>query len=266
MNRVCPYCGTEVPCDLARPGSPTVFCPGCGHELDLPENPQPTPPPAPPAAPCDGMATLADQLAPGPAAEPIPWEGEAGFCNRLMGTVAAVLFSPTKAFRVPGRPEPRWALTFGLIMVILGSCATLLWSYKLGELRVARIVVIYILVFTPLVAVLGLYLAATLVHFFLWICRGAQQGFGATFRVVGYAQAAAVFQLLPVVGNWIASVWQLVSMTIGLAETHHISRGRAFLALILPLIVTLVLAAVAIVAATGLEISQLRQAFTELGF
>lgn len=279
MNRVCPYCGTEVPFNLARPGAETIFCPGCGHELDLPKNPQPEPPPAaaplpPPApesqpvfeAPGEGVATAADQVAPAPVGEPIPWEGEAGFFSRLLGTIAAVLFSPAQAFGAPARPGQRWALTFGVILTTLGSCAGLLWSYRLGELEAPRHIVIFLLVFMPLFALLGMYLASAWVHFFLWVIRGAKRGFTPTFRVVSYSQATAVFVLLPYVGGWISTIWQLVAMTIGLAQAHGISRGRAFMSLVLPLLVAMVLGVLIFVAATGLELSQLRRALTELGF
>lgn len=267
MNRVCPFCGSEVPFELARPGAETIFCPGCGHELDLPVNPQPEPPlgspplPEPPAAepafaaPYDGLAAATDQLGPMEVVEPIAWEGDAGFLSRLFATVSAVLFHPSQAFRAPAAPGHRWALSFGVIVTTLASCVSLLWSYSLGELTIGRTALITVLVVMPLVSVVALYVAAGMVHFFLWAVRGAKTGFFPTFRALGYTQATAIFQLIPMVGSIVAGIWQLVALTHALAESHGITRARAFVALLLPLLLLVVLLLIGMTIAANMGIS-----------
>lgn len=90
----------------------------------------------------------------------------------------------------------------------------------------------------PIILVIGAFVGSGIMHLALMVVGGATRPFEATFRVLCYASGAtAVLQLLPGCGALIAAIWTIVAEIIGLAEVHNIGKGRAALAVFLPLIV-----------------------------
>lgn len=90
----------------------------------------------------------------------------------------------------------------------------------------------------PIFVAIGAFVGSGLVHLSLMVVGGARRPFEATFRVMCYAGGStAVLQLLPVCGALIGAVWALVAQVIGLAEVHGIGKGRALVAVLLPMIV-----------------------------
>jgi hypothetical protein len=76
----------------------------------------------------------------------------------------------------------------------------------------------------------------------LLILRGGKNGFGSTFRVVSYSQAAQLCGLVPFVGGFVGGIWQLIVMIVGLKEIQETSYFRVIMAFLIPVaaIVTLV--------------------------
>lgn len=239
MQPSCPYCGSDLDLGQARPGSQpgTVLCPTCGQELDRPGPALDAPPP---------QET-------GPAPHMPAWEGEGGFFRRILRTTGQVLGRPGRFFAAPAHRGYAWSLSYGLIVGTFSAAAQTLWSQYLASRHVPLGHTLWGLIFTPLIILVGLFLSAWVLHFFLFIVGGAKKGVQATFRVVAYTEAVSLFMVLPVVGVPISFVWGLVSATAGLAAAHGISRGRAFLALVLPVVVliALVVGAVVLVIALG---------------
>jgi hypothetical protein len=89
-------------------------------------------------------------------------------------------------------------------------------------------------VFGAVFVVIGVFIAAGVLHLMLLLLGGARRDFEATFRVVSYAQATSILFLLPFCGQLIGGIWSLVLYVIGLAEVHQISHGRATAAVLLP--------------------------------
>jgi hypothetical protein len=89
--------------------------------------------------------------------------------------------------------------------------------------------------FGAVFVVIGLFIAAGVLHLMLLLLGGARRDFEATFRVVSYAQATSILFLLPFCGQVIGGVWCLVLYVVGLAEVHRIGHGRAVAAVLLPL-------------------------------
>jgi hypothetical protein len=90
-------------------------------------------------------------------------------------------------------------------------------------------------VFGGVFVVIGLFVAAAILHLMLLLLGGARRDFEATFRVVSFGHATSLLLLLPFCGQVIAAVWSLVLMVIGLAEAHRIGHGKAAAAVLLPL-------------------------------
>ncbi len=276
MTRYCPYCGSQLPPPEAGLPGLTQRCPTCAQEIDAPQAApgSDAAPPPPPLPQCDGLASLAEQLGRAPsgheesAAQPAAapeapaWEGEAGFLAGLTRTTGQMLFHPRRTMAAAGLPGQRMPLTYSLIMGTLCGAANVMWGQLLDRTPLSSEMALTVLALTPLINLLGLYLGAGVTHLMLLMVGGAKNGFNATFRVMGYANAAGVWLFIPWLGLALSLVWSLAIMVGGLSGAHGVSRGRAFwslaafLLLLMGLALMLSLAAGLIAALLGLSMSQ----------
>jgi hypothetical protein len=184
----------------------------------------------------------------------LPWEHrhERGFANAFIETLAMVLTKPDLAFRTMktegGLAEP---LIYALIGGCVGGIVSLLLSLGLQSMGLFAgqrdaftamagmgIGMIALIVLVPVFIVIGLFIAAAIVHLCLMIVGGANKSFEATFRVLAFSHGSTgPLQIIPVCGGLIAGVWALVVNCIGLARAHETTTGRAVLAVFLPLVV-----------------------------
>lgn len=193
-----------------------------------------------------------------------PWEqrAEIGFWSALTGTVTDVLFSPGATFsqmkRSGGLRGPLW---YAIILGYLGMLAAIVFqsllSSRFSHLESSRQVGFGVIVFLalvgPIVIALATFLSSALLHLMLLIVGGANRPFETTFRVICYASGSAmVFNLIPVCGGVIYSMWYLVIASIGLARAHETSTGRAVIALLLPMILCCGLGIVAVASVSSL--------------
>lgn len=206
-----------------------------------------------------------------------PWENRAelGFFGALFQMISAVLFEPVKTFRAMpvvggfGAPLLFYALCVTLAAVAGVIYQVLLEAYVPGAASEDEYIsymfgtyagVGLLLISLPVMVAMAAFVGATFTHLSLMIVGGAKKSYEATFRVFCYAGGATgIIQLLPVCGALIAGVWNIVAMTIGLSEVHGISRGRALVAVLLPLIfccaavAAVFLLAVSVLGLAGLE-------------
>ncbi|MBI4800813.1 MAG: YIP1 family protein [Desulfarculus sp.] len=268
MPAFCPYCGAEVDPATAAPGGlpDTLLCPVCGQEQDRPAA-GPQPPLSPPPLPtCDALASLLghpEPPPPPPPAGPGPaWEGEGGLLKRLWRSTWQVMGHPGRVLAGPGRPELSWCLSYGLVVGTFSSALTLMWGLVLGESTLSTRGALWLLFLAPLITLAGLFIKAGVLHAMLFILGGAKHGFKATFRVNAYGEAAGILALLPAVGTAAVIVWNLVILTAGLAAAHGIGKGRAFCAMLLPLLLVLLLVLLAV---TLLGLTALWAVLAEIG-
>jgi len=91
-----------------------------------------------------------------------------------------------------------------------------------------------------LFVLLGILLNGLILHLFLALFGGANQGLTITLRVVAYAQAPTILAVVPILGSCVGSIWVLVLHIIGLAAAHRTEVWRAVLAVFAPLLLCLV--------------------------
>jgi hypothetical protein len=91
-------------------------------------------------------------------------------------------------------------------------------------------------VFGGVFVVIGVFLAAGIIHLLLLLLGGARRDFEATFRVVSFAQATSILFLVPFCGQLVGGIWCLVLYVLGLAEAHQIGHGKAAAAVLLPIV------------------------------
>jgi hypothetical protein len=85
-----------------------------------------------------------------------------------------------------------------------------------------------------LLAPLSLLMVAAITHLFALIFGAGGRGFNATFRVVCYDVAPAVFAISCLA--FPALIYQWVIRTIGLKEVHGTTTGKAAAAVLAPLV------------------------------
>lgn len=204
------------------------------------------------------------------------WEqrDQLGFLKALLETIRAVLLEPTATFSTMRPFGGLWGpLAFAVIVGMVGAVANVFYQFAWTALGLvpqgdkeaaaaaaaifgSGFVMIVIVVLMPLILAAAMFVSAGLVHLSLMIVGGARKPFESTFRVVCYAGGAtAVLQLLPIVGAWVASIWALVAEIIGLAEVHGIGKGKATIAVLLPLIVCCGFVMLLVVAVIGLGLA-----------
>jgi hypothetical protein len=228
----CPHCQRPLP------DPPQRFCPHCGGDVQ-------------------GAAAAPQGAAPGGST---PWENreQLGFAGAYVETTRQVLLEPTAFFS-------RMATTGGigapLVYGLLTGCAALVVAslYQLvfssvmgswaagfqGEDSPFEKMLPFLghgfglalqLLLAPVFALTSLFVGSALLHLCLMIFGGAKAGFEASFRVLCYAQATQLVQIVPICGGLIGGVWLLVVLIVGLAEAHRTSRGTAAAAVLVPLV------------------------------
>jgi hypothetical protein len=102
---------------------------------------------------------------------------------------------------------------------------------------------------TPVLAVIGIYVVAALLHVALLVLRGAGRGFDATLTAVAYAAGLAVLNAVPGCGFLLFVIWGIVVLIIGLGQIQRCGPGKAFAAVLAPA----ALACVCLCAAIGVS-------------
>jgi hypothetical protein len=211
-------------------------------------------PPAPPILPLETASAARD---PGVSSEPsgIPWEQreQIGAVKAFFQTIKLSLFSPTEFFkRLPPQdpvpPPPLGGIGSALLYAILVGVPSLaiglFWQFlassmgvMFGETREAALSLGTSLVataFSPLLILISLLITSLVLHLFLALFGGANYGFTATFRVLCYASAPEILQIIPLCGSLASGIWCFVLCVIGLATVHRTTMSRSFAAVALP--------------------------------
>ncbi len=190
-------------------------------------------------------------------------EAYGGFFPALLQTWVGACFRPMEFFQTVGNSQDIGpALLFGVLVgwvsVVLVSLIGLVVPapfLMMGQREAAGAIfsgvgfVVLMLLLGWLFSLISILLYGLIVHLFLMIVGGAQQGLTMTLRVVAYAQAPNVLSVVPIIGGCIAGIWALVLGIIGLAAAHRTEIWRpivAFLLFILVCACILIIGAVAL--------------------
>lgn len=218
----CPHCGKEV-------ADHQAFCQFCGSMLTEP-------------ASASGERTNT------------PWEdrSSSGLFQGLFKTLKASVFSPADFFKKMslsgGIVDP---LLYALICCMIGLTFRYVWQIALQgamkdfmppEMNAAvgsmfqSVGIAFLAVMAPLSVILWQFVLAGLLHLILMMVRGANRNFEATFRAVSYSTGPALFMVIPFCGDFIAGLWTVIMIIIGLKEAHATTGGKAAFAVLFPLI------------------------------
>ena len=183
----------------------------------------------------------------------LPWDERQakGIVNAFIETLQMVLSRPVVAFtamkREGGLGEP---LFYAIIGGTIGGVFAITYNFVLRSFApfgdrhgafthlFAGLGWIFLLVLTPLLVVIGMFVASAILHVCLMIVGGAKQSFETTSRVICFAEgSASPLLVIPFCGGLISGIWKIVLYCIGLARAHETDTGRAVIAVLLPLIV-----------------------------
>jgi hypothetical protein len=215
------------------------------------------------------------ETAPPPAPETvplIPWEDSSRpTFDALFETIKLLTVSPGEAFRrMPVAGGISRPLFFAIVIGWASIAVAVFWNVLLQGMwlpfmesmdDVAGMGVIYgmtigwgllMVVLAPLFVIIGVFIAAAILHLMLMILGGADSGFEATVRVVCYTQTAQLAGIVPFCGGLIALVWTVVLYVTGFSTAHRISQGKALVAVLLPLVLCCAMSIVFVFVAGGI--------------
>jgi hypothetical protein len=91
-----------------------------------------------------------------------------------------------------------------------------------------------------IIAILGAFIGGAILHIFVYIV-GGRRGITQTIKACMYGSTPSLlFGWLPVI-NFIAMIWSLVALIIGIRQLHELTTGKAILVVILPIILIIAL-------------------------
>jgi hypothetical protein len=187
-----------------------------------------------------------------------PWErlDLHGFFQGFWLTVKGVMFAaPTffQGLRV-GNGIARPLVFYILVMEFEALCQYFWHTMGMGFMAdmegmpesetgmVAGIGMGMLLLLTPLLAVVTIFITSALFHLTLMIVRAETRGFEGTFRAVAYGSAPMVLAVIPVVGAFAGFIWVLVVRVIALKHIH----GATYIQIILATVLLITLIALLI--------------------
>lgn len=217
----CPHCGKEI-------SEGQAFCQFCGGAAAVPAAPSGT-----------GRSKTA-------------WEDERTqwTFGGLLATLKGSLFAPAEFYRTMnvtgGLTGP---MLYAMIVGMTGIMLFYFWQIALrdayppglssslqGTNLFTGLGMGVMAVVTPFAIIAGLFLGSGMLHLFLLMVRGSRNGFEATFRVMAYAYGSNIFMAVPFCGSFIAALWNIVVVIIGLREAHGTSGGKAAFAVLFPVL------------------------------
>ena len=184
-------------------------------------------------------------------ANPVEWENpEWPSLWALLATLRRVLLQPRSFFtNLPltgGLGEP---LGFALLVGTTGVLSSFLWqlvleggfaetmpvilSKQMGNLMNDPRVVVGIFMLAPFLVISGQFFLSVCL---LWAARLTGPGditFESVFRIAAYAQAPAVICLIPWGGAFIAGIWNLILLIMGLSKKFGSSTLKVMFTLFL---------------------------------
>lgn len=189
---------------------------------------------------------------------PIPWEDPGvGFPANLGRTWIESLTAPVDFFRrlEPEAPLARAVLYF-LIMGIGAALFSLLWGLagSAPELPLEaasvvdldpRALQLFGFFISPFANLILLGLAVLAVHAFVRLLTASDRSAVSTARIICYASGPALLTLVPWAGEVAGWIGSAVLLVIGVREVHGTTTGRASLTVLLPLLLAIVLGALA---------------------
>ena len=199
------------------------------------------------------------------------WESRSGMglVRSLLVTLQGSMLGPSRFFRTMRRGNGFFdPLVYAMIFGSLSIVISVVWELALATartpffdagspeelLRMGPVLYGLTIILSPIAATILVLVTSVILHVVLVVLGGANHGFRTSFRVVCYSQGTGMLNLVPYLGAFTGSVWNLVLLAIGLREAHQAPAWKAVLAVLglLAVWLGLVIALGLLVVAAGL--------------
>jgi hypothetical protein len=179
-----------------------------------------------------------------------PWEQAGPSFQSFIDTAKGALLDTAPTFR---RMRREGGLVNPLIYSLIGGLISVLVSVIWNSLGLvapmgqyggmgAGAGLVGGLIFGACAVTIGIFIGSGIIHLMLMLLGGQKFPFETTFRTIAYAQgSASPIGIVPFCGGFIAMLWGLYAMIIGLSETQEISVGKAAGAVLIPVLICCVL-------------------------
>ena len=219
----------------------------------MPPEPPPPPPPPPPVLPPPGPPP------PAGGTGKIPWEERQryGFVEAFVETLKLFGMTPAEAWaRTPRTGSLGDPLLFAILTSWVGAIFSAIYGLffaapwlrlvppemrdKLG-MSVASGVggMIGQVILAPIFIGIGLFIVSAILHLCVMVVgglSGSDSGFEGTFRAIAYSAVADLANVIPFVGGFVAAIWKLVLVVMGLVAMHRMTQGKAIAAVLIPVV------------------------------
>ena len=128
------------------------------------------------------------------------------------------------------------AVVIGLLWQLLFSGMTWFGAGEFRELAASTTLIVFCMIFSPILVAVGLFIGAGIYHLMLLVCGDGSRGFGVTMRAVCYGYTPNLLAVVPFCGGVVGGIWALVLTIMGAVYGHRTEPWRAILAYFLPMI------------------------------
>ena len=205
----------------------------------------PPPPPPPPQGPPPVM----------PSGPGLAWETQAIGPESFLDTAKLFITAPDQAWaRTRETGDYTRPLLFGLIIAWVGAIFNAVWGTmfgaglmkmlpaqysRFGAMGMGGRGLIANIILAPIFIACGLFIGSAIFHVSFMVVgalTNSKSQFEGTFRVVSYSSIAHIAYVIPFVGGFVALVWRIYLMMLGVQQLHKANQGKALMGILLPVV------------------------------
>ena len=204
----------------------------------------PPPPPPPPQGP--------PVMPSGPG---LAWEAQAIGPESFLDTAKLFITAPDQAWaRTRETGDYTRPLLFAVIIAWVGAIFNAVWGTmfgaglmkmlpaqysRFGAMGMGGRGLIANIILAPIFILCGLFIGSAIFHVSFMIVgalTNSKSQFEGTFRVVSYSSIAQIAYVIPFVGGFVALVWRIYLMMLGVQQLHKANQGKALMGILLPIV------------------------------
>jgi hypothetical protein len=165
--------------------------------------------------------------------------------EKYISIILAIIKNPYEYFseEMPKDNFVKESLIFAIIIAAVSFLAFFVISIPTSAMQeISWEAKIIMLVFMTISVPLNLYVSAFFVHLAIFLFAPRRSGFKQTFKVLAYSSATNVLLVVPIIGFFLAPVFNIRAFIFGLSAVHNISALKVFMFfVIIPIILLTVL-------------------------
>lgn len=186
----------------------------------------------------------------GPRQDSHDWarRDQIGFAGAFLKTTSQLITEPATFF---GRVNPtspfQGSLLYGVLIFVVSMLFSAFWQLAVQLMGLGAApeafsqllglgMLVGLLVFSPILAIIVIFLSAGVFHLVLLLFGWNEHPFGATVKVVSYSGVSGLANAIPVCGNLIGAVWGIILFVVGLRELQGTSTGQAVVVVLTPML------------------------------